>query len=385
MLANLFPLCVRYPVPGHAAILRGFEMSSSALPSSWKSSNSTVPCTVFAAAEIATVDKLITLTHGKAVKAARDQWSAVARARHNREVNNATESALDLLEKFLNSSKLVSIQQRNSWSGDYPLTILDEAIKRLAPRLGYSLSTQLAAAYPGIPYRAELDAIVHDIGLGTLTFPKIRKADSDFADAYGIPKPSAGGGANSGAGTSSSSTSGGAGSAGSSSGSGSPTSSQPQATPIADQKSVRRVLRKLKPKGQNRAKVVTLIKEMLNLNIQKNPLAFCFLLRSAFEIAAKAYCSDNQANGCPSATHANGNDRQLLDILNDVYAHLTNNGKDKARVRVLHGATTELGKASGILSVTSLNQLIHSPGFSVQPGDVCIMFGNVVPLLEAMC
>jgi hypothetical protein len=28
MLANLFPLCVRYPVPGHAAILRGFEMSS---------------------------------------------------------------------------------------------------------------------------------------------------------------------------------------------------------------------------------------------------------------------------------------------------------------------------------------------------------------------
>lgn len=53
-------------------------------------------------------------------------------------------------------------------------------------------------------------------------------------------------------------------------------------------------------------------------------------------------------------------------------------------VKVLHGAITELAKAEGLLSVTSMNQLVHNPKFSVLSGDVAGLFGNVFPLLEAM-
>ena len=44
----------------------------------------------------------------------------------------------------------------------------------------------------------------------------------------------------------------------------------------------------------------------------------------------------------------------------------------------------ELGKPEGILSVTSMNQLVHNPTFSITSGDISSMFGNVFPLLFAM-
>jgi hypothetical protein len=50
----------------------------------------------------------------------------------------------------------------------------------------------------------------------------------------------------------------------------------------------------------------------------------------------------------------------------------------------LHGAMTEIAKTEGILSVTSMNQLVHNTTFSVTTGDVCTTFGNIYPLLEAM-
>jgi len=53
-------------------------------------------------------------------------------------------------------------------------------------------------------------------------------------------------------------------------------------------------------------------------------------------------------------------------------------------VKTLHGAMTEIGKSDGILSVTSMNQLVHNPSFSVLSGDICTLFGNIYPLLEAM-
>jgi len=31
-----------------------------------------------------------------------------------------------------------------------------------------------------------------------------------------------------------------------------------------------------------------------------------------------------------------------------------------------------------------MNQLVHNELFSVQPQDICTLFGNVFPLLEAM-
>ena len=49
-----------------------------------------------------------------------------------------------------------------------------------------------------------------------------------------------------------------------------------------------------------------------------------------------------------------------------------------------HGAITELARPEGILSVTSLNQLVHNPSFSITEGDICTLFGNIYPLLEAI-
>jgi hypothetical protein len=50
----------------------------------------------------------------------------------------------------------------------------------------------------------------------------------------------------------------------------------------------------------------------------------------------------------------------------------------------LHGAMAELGRSEGFLSVTSMNQLVHHPRFSVAPSDIAVLFGNIFPLLEAM-
>jgi len=138
------------------------------------------------------------------------------------------------------------------------------------------------------------------------------------------------------------------------------------------------------PKGMNRDKVETLRIEASRLDVAKTPLAFSFVLRSMFEVSAKAYCKDHASTGGPTYKKADGTDRPLVDILRDVTKHLTKNMSDKDMVRALHGAMTELGNPEGLLSVTSLNQLVHNPSFSIAPGDVAIRFGNVFPLLEEM-
>jgi len=65
-------------------------------------------------------------------------------------------------------------------------------------------------------------------------------------------------------------------------------------------------------------------------------------------------------------------------------SHLTKNQSDKDMVRALHGAMSELGKKDGLLSVTSMNQLVHNPRFSVTSTDIANLFGNVFPIVEWM-
>ena len=103
-----------------------------------------------------------------------------------------------------------------------------------------------------------------------------------------------------------------------------------------------------------------------------------------FEISAKAYCTDHASAGGPSFKHNNGRNRRLVDILSDITDHLTEGKKKTDRVKELHGAITELARPEGLLSVTSMNQLVHNPKFSVTTTDVCQLFGNIFPLLEAM-
>ena len=138
------------------------------------------------------------------------------------------------------------------------------------------------------------------------------------------------------------------------------------------------------PVGNNREKVVKLLNEAKTLSAGRYPLAFCFLLRSMFEISAKAFCKDYAKSGGPSMSKAGGEDRQLVDVLRDITKYLTKNNKDKVMVRALHGALTDLANPAGLLSVTSMNQLIHHPKFVIDGRSVSTVFANIFPLLEAM-
>jgi len=122
-----------------------------ALPQEWKRENSKVPCTVYKQSDADIVDRIVTRTHGKGQKAGRDPWEAVARARHNKIENGAAEPALDLLEKYLKHGENLTLEQKVRWAGRYNLTVLDEAIKKIAPRFGVNSSPDLAKKYPKIP------------------------------------------------------------------------------------------------------------------------------------------------------------------------------------------------------------------------------------------
>ena len=99
-----------------------------------------------------------------------------------------------------------------------------------------------------------------------------------------------------------------------------------------------------------------------------------------FEISAKVYSAEHNL----SLTKSNGREKTLTESLDTVTKHLTNNNSNIPMVKVLHGAMTEIAKTDGILSVTSMNQLVHNPSFSIVPSDICILFGNIYPLLEAI-
>lgn len=345
-----------------------------AITAEWLSNNDSVPCAIYQQSEAATVDRIVTLTHGKGEKAGRDNWTAVARARHNRDENNATEPALDLLEKYLSVGKNITFQQKERWAGLYPITVLDEAIKKLASSFGYGSAPELAKNYPTVSHRSQLENILFEIGLGTITFTIIRDKDEDFAVKYGPqPKssentdnPTQQNSGNTGPETSNQETS------------QDNSKKKKAATALTDPKTVTHALKSMVIQGTNREKVVTLKKELLSLTLAKNPVAFCFLLRSMFEISAKAYCIDHGL----SSTKPDGNDKRLAELLKEITAHITNNNKDKPKTKLLHGAITELGKPEGILSVTSMNQLVHNPSFSVLPSDIAILFMNVFPLLQ---
>jgi hypothetical protein len=337
------------------------------LTSEWKQANITVPCTIYEPTEASTVDKIVAMTHGKAQLAGRDMWRAVARARHNRDKNGASEPGLDVLEKFLAKTSDLSATQVNQWGGDYPVTVLDEALKNLASRCGFESAKAMASKYPHIDkYRQPLDKVIKQIGFGLLGFAEVRSETEDFATPFGFPSkpvpqtPKQEGG-NDGEKSK-------------------PSRRKPKTPPLDDVKAVRKMLRSLSPTGMNSAKVVTLLNEIATINISTHPHAFCFVLRSIFEISAKAYCG---IHGLKTRKE-NGDDLELKQLLLNVTNQLTNKMKDRSKMRELHGALNELREGAGVLSVTSMNQLVHNKTFSVKDTHICAVFSNIFPLLEAM-
>lgn len=350
------------------------------LKADWKAANAEVPCTIYRAEDSATVDRIVTLAHGKAEAASRDKWTSVATARHARDKNDLPQPALDLLEKYLKHGANLSPDQRQRWGGDYPLAVLEEAIKRWAPRFGVASSPELAKKYPKVKHRSSLEAVIQAIGLEQLHFKEIRDTTKDFGADYGVPDSPA---ANAAAAATSDATPGA--SAGAPPATGKAAVKPAKSVALNDPAAVMRRLKQFAPRGDAREKVVLLLNEARLLKLDRQPLSFCFLLRSMFEISAKAYCQDH--SGVPGLvmTKSDGHDKQLADVLREITNHMTE-GKKKSHpmTKALHGAIAELANKDGFLSVTSMNQLVHNPSFSVHVSHVSTLFGNVFPLLEAM-
>jgi hypothetical protein len=382
----------------------------SVLPSNWKEENLEVPCVVYENDESKTVDKIINLTHGKGDKASRDKWPSIATARHNRDMNKLPEPGLDLLEKYFKHGKNITKEQKENWSGNYPITILDETLPKIASRIDEGSSTEIPLKYPNIKYRDAIEKIMSNIGLENISFKMIRNSDEDVLEKYGIPTKqvtsaaastsvqtntgtinnslndsnTASYSANSAnadtnpATQDSDTTNSASGQLGNTASRGSNTSNS-RAYAINDPKGLTKTLKSFNPSGLNRQKVVTLKNEAINLNLKKNPIAFCFLLRSMFEISVKAYFGDSGLS-----TTKNGKEKTLKDLLNEAKNHLTNNGQNTTLNKELHGAITELNKSASILSVTSMNQLVHNSTFSVTESDICTLFVQIFPLLKAL-
>jgi hypothetical protein len=366
------------------------------LSQEWKDDTANLPCLIYELTELDIVTKNIALIHAKGEKAGRDQWTAVAKARFNRDEKKQKEVGLDLLESYLTNGKNLSSTQVERWSGDYNITVLNEALPKIYSLLGCASIDVLCQLYPK-KNRAKLDKILKDIGTQTLGFKELRDKNNFFGLKYGLADSNNPQHAKATSATDTSLPP------------SAPTRSQcasaqtdapisgltaqppahaiqrpPNSNPSNNPKAVAKLLKDFKPRGNGREKIVALLNEMRQLKIEVHPHSFCFLLRSLFEISAKVYSVDNKDSGCPSMTKADGNDKRLADGLKDIVNFMTSNSTDRGRQKSLHGALTEISKNDGILSVTSMNQLVHNPRFSIQVNDLCTLFGNVFPLLEEL-
>lgn len=350
----------------------------------WRRANASVPCLVYPPSDAATVDRLVARAHGKGEKAGRDPWNAVATARHNRKENGASEPALDLLEKFLEHGKQVTRDQRMRWTGVYPLSALDDLLKKLAPRLGFASAPALATAYPHVRQVGRLDALVHGIGLGEVKFSDIRNAA--YLAAAGFPEPDA------------------------------PTAPSPSPTPATpappappddpgerpsgpskskakptgprrstalppdDPRSVQQLLQSWRIRGPRRAKLAQLRNEALKVKVAEAPLIFCFAVRAMIEISINAYIAEH-----PRAVRVvdkDGKPLTLDGLVKAVIAHLSTIGTETERR--IHDAKVEFKSKDNILSITTLNRTTHSTTFVPVPSDVARAFHNVFPFLEVL-
>ncbi len=362
----------------------GIQENISKISTEWRKANSQIPCAVYGTTESEEVEKIRSLIHAKGEVAGRDEWTPVAKARYNREIKSQTETGLDLLEAYLQNTKDLTPTQVERWSGDYPLSILDEAIRSITPHLGFKSKMELSKSYPHKNKKC-IDQIIYDIGMRRMDFQIIRDKGKFFGEKYGVKEVKVEI-SNEKNNTTSLKTS-------SQDYTRKDTSNtlqkQPKALASNDPKSAMKRLRSFSPKGNGREKLVTLLDEIRLLKIEKHPHAFCFLLRSMFEISAKAYCDDYKSADGPKVTSNNGDDKNLANLLEEITNHLTKDKDnprkiDKQKKKELHGAISDIKNPTGLLSVTSLNQLIHNKSFSIAPNSISVLFGNIFPLLEEM-
>lgn len=377
---------------------QALQAKLNALSTDWKSDNSSIPCVVFNTGEEKEIQKIVSRVHAKLDPASRVRWESIAKARFNRDIG-MQELGLDLFDKFLSHSKDLTQTQAQKWAGDFPITILDAAIQKLAPRLGFKSARELADSYPSVPlHRKAVDLIVIGIGNGQIGFntgaeDKQGVRGPNFGTSFGVPlaKLAQGSTTTTPQGTSSGSGVGASNPANVTTSPpaspSAPTARKLVATTVNDPRTVKRELKSFAPKGSERVKLATLVQELKDINLVKTPHAFCFVLRTVFELSAKAYCNDNPGAGI-ALVNAHGEQRKLKDILTDTLEHLVTDPatgkKVQAKQRLFHGAITEIKNDDSLLSVTSMNQLVHGQTFLVSTQHICTVFVKVLPLLKAM-
>ncbi len=265
------------------------------LPGTWKADNETIPCVVYPAKDAAFVDKLVARTHAKGDTAGRDKWNSVATARYARDQLKKSEPGLDLLEAYLIKGKNLNPQQAERWSGEYPLTVLNEALQKLTPILKTKGAADLASSYPG-KNKKLFDSVLFDIGTGTLGFKEIRPASQSWVTAYGLAAPNPGGGSSSWAAQEALE------------------EREPRvvAQPEERARAVQpmpillmirsrsgRNFRLSRSEGRVAIRLQRCLTRLLHVKLETHPHAFCFLLRSLFELSAKAYCVDHKKAVAP--------------------------------------------------------------------------------------
>lgn len=358
------------------------ENSIKALPAKWKTDNESVPCSVYEEKDADIVKRLVARTHARGETAGRLNWESVARARYNRNELKGSEPGLDLLEDYLKTAKKLSEEERERWGGDYPLTVLDEALQKVASRLGLSTARDVVDAVPkDTSLQKKLGQMIHDIGTEVLKTRDVRS--HSWGPEYGFPIAPATTSATSAATSATPTTP-------STSAPAPATTSAPagravKTLSLSDPKSVRRELRKFAPKGKSSSKVVDLLNEAKKLKLEETPISFCFVLRSMFELSVLDYCS---ANGIAFKTTdpktGKTKEKSLADLLVAAGTQISSGTKDKTLASAIKTAVSEIKHRDSVLSVPVMNALVHSATFTITPPQIVSGFHKIFPLLVAL-
>lgn len=365
------------------------ENAIETLDSQWKTTNAAVPCSVFEEKDADTVKRLVARTHARGETAGRLNWEAVARARYNRNEFGGSEPGLDLLEAYLKTAKKLTEEDRERWGGDYPLTILDEALQKIATRLGIPSARGVVDEALKTPALQKLlGTIIHDIGTDTLKTRELRSPS--WGPTYKLPVAPTSKSAAPTVPTTLESTV----AAGSIPGAPPASTAVPtvaastttrvlKTLSLSDPQSVRRELRKLTPKGKSSSKVVDLLFEAKKLKLEQTPICFCLLLRSMFEISVRDYCS---ANKIPFNKIKNGKtkEKSLSDLLVDAGNHVISKSSDPTIKGLIRAASIEIKNPHGVLSIPVMNALVHSPTATITSGHIVVGFHKIFPLLVAI-
>lgn len=362
-----------------------------------------LPCNVYSANDVDIVDRIIARTHGKSENAGRDKWEAMATARHNK-AHGGKEPSFELVEKFLKQATHLSHDEKEVWGGTYPVTVLEELLKKriVVNWFGASTAQELADLYPdSVKQKGALDEILTGIGEEEIRFKTIRDAASynKLLSRYSITeveleKPAGKASVSQGDAESTASDAAEETVAGKETATTTTKKAKPaeRAKATDDPANVKRYLRNLKVRGEGLDKVEAIRREMLVAAPDSAALAFCYLLRSMLEIGAKNFIDTNPELGLSYIK--DGREKSLMEVLKNIIDKVapkvtnadTSTPDEKNAKKLMHnrmkGAKIAITSETSYLSIDAMNSLVHHGRFDIPVKDLCKEFFNLTPLID---